>query len=86
MLTVDNAAQFLIQVLVSTLDHPALHLGQFLIVKWHPCACTVSLDLVLDRLKQFLGESLAFNQDDTFERGKDLDDLVLVESIDILHG
>ncbi len=48
MLAIDDTAQFLIQVLVSTLDHSALHLCQLLVVEWHSCASTVSLDLILD--------------------------------------
>ena len=62
MLAIDDASKFIIEVLVCALDYAALHSIELLRIERHSLAGAVLRNLVLDRLKQFLGEAFGFNQ------------------------
>ena len=85
MFAVDDAPEFIIEVLTGTFDDAVLHARELLFVERHSLARAVSRDLVLDRFEEFLGEALRLNQNDALKGRQLLHHRVLIQSIHELH-
>ena len=85
MLAVDDATEFIIEVLTGAFDDAVLDSGELLFVEGHSLARAVPRDLVLDRLEEFLGEALRLDQNDALKSRQHLHHRVLIQSIHELH-
>lgn len=82
---VHDSAKFFAKILIATFDDTCLHLLELFNVERHALNRAVPRYLVLDRFKKFLGEPLAFDQNDAFESWQYLHGLILVQSFHVLH-